>query len=372
MNKKNAKELIGKYKAGQETPEDLALIEEWIMLGKVRDLDLSDEEIQIELNQIRNGLPLHYKAQKLNLWPRRIAAIAAAVTVITMTLWLYYPVSPAGESPGAYHYANDVEPGKNKATITLANGKTIALNDTKTGLIIGASSLMYNDGSAVLTPSSQEGETKQSAQTISTPRGGTYQITLSDGTKVWLNADSRLTYATVLNAGGERKVVLQGEAYFEVAKDKKHPFIVSSDQQEVRVLGTHFNINSYADGGGTKTTLLEGSVRVSGTGGRKILKPGYEAVNTGANIEIHKVDTQAAIAWKNGEFIFDNESLHSIMQKIARWYDVDIVYESGVNTAQTFGGKVLRNKPISAVLRSMQSTGKVVFKIEGKNVTVGK
>jgi ferric-dicitrate binding protein FerR (iron transport regulator) len=207
--------------------------------------------------------------------------------------------------------------------------------------------------------------------TASTAKGQTYQFTLPDGTKVWLNADSKLEFPSGFVNSKTRDVRLFGEGYFEVAKDKAHPFIVRTNKQEVEVLGTHFNINSYADEGNVKTTLLEGSVRVNGQGRESVvLKPNQQAVVFASKqTEVNSVDVGDVVAWKNGKFVFVRENVRSIMNKIARWYDVQIIYEGDVK-GKALGGSVSRFKNVSEVLEMLSATKAVQFRIEGRKVIV--
>ena len=288
---------------------------------------------------------------------------------------------------------NDVAPGSNGATLTLANGKVINLSDAKTGVVIGNEKLAYDDGTDLGQPALNSvqghpelvsGSRTIQALTATTAKGQTYQFTLPDGTKVWLNADSKLEFPSNFSGAKQRIVSLSGEGYFEVAKDKAHPFIVESGNQQVEVLGTHFNINAYTTEGKTKTTLLEGAVRVSSSRQSAatrdlpmrrddvVLKPGQqsELSNTASGkIKVTEVDLEDAIAWKEGYFLLDNDDFEGIMNKISRWYNVDIVYDTMPQDIQ-FGGRVSRTRNVSAVLEALERTGKVKFKIEGRRITV--
>lgn len=225
--------------------------------------------------------------------------------------------------------------------------------------------------------------------TIATPKGGQYQVRLPDGSKVWLNAASSLKYLASFSAWNERKVELSGEAYFEVAKDKDHPFVVKTENQEVIVLGTHFNINSYKDEPATKTTLLEGSVRVSllgttstastinttqkiskGKPAEIILKPGEQATLIGNNIRVSPQNAEDAIAWKDGYFMFNNESLESVMRKISRWYNLDVVFADASIKNQTFYGRMSRFSKVSQVLKSLALTREVKFELKDNTIHV--
>lgn len=206
--------------------------------------------------------------------------------------------------------------------------------------------------------------------TVSTPTGGQYHLLLADGTNVWLNAASSIRYPTAFTRA-ERKVEITGEAYFEVAHNVAKPFRVQSSRQVVEVLGTHFNVNSYADENETKTTLLEGSVKVTGSSGFKLIKPGQAAVLKGNHLAVAEADVEEAVAWKNGYFKF-NDNLEVIMDKVARWYDVSIVYQSKPDPDYTFVGEISRGRNLSEILKIMEYTGKVHFEIEGRRIIVSK
>ena len=193
--------------------------------------------------------------------------------------------------------------------------------------------------------------------TLSTSRGETYQVILPDKSKVWLNATSSISYSTSLRErDGERRVMLSGEAYFAVAKDKSRPFIVRTANQEVRVLGTHFNVNSYADKNSTVTTLEEGSVMVNPLNKKinpTILKPGQQSLFNGSSLSIETANMEAALGWKNGLFVFDQASVPEVMQQISRWYNIDVEYK-GVIPEDKIGGDISRQSDLSAVLRMLE------------------
>jgi transmembrane sensor len=336
------------------------------------------------------------------LWPRIVVA-AAAVAAITLGVWLYYASSINGRHPelvSGFPLANDIAPGKNTATLTLASGKVINLSDAKSGIVVGDEKLAYNDGSLVQDSSgshfsgSLKGDQKNTGPvrmpslgakallTASTPRGGTYQVTLPDGTRVWLNADSKISFPSQFS-GGIRKILLSGEAYFEVNKDKARPFIVVTDRQTVEVLGTHFNINAYRDENNTRTTLLEGSLRVNGKStaqgpvlplgeGNIILKPGQQSILSNTNQILVKVmNAGETVAWRNGKFVFRKDDMQSVMRQVSRWYDIEVVYLDDMS-GKTIWGTVNKYANISAVLDMIELTGGVSFRIEGRKVFVGK
>ena len=284
----------------------------------------------------------------------------------------------------------DIEPGGNKATLTLADGSKISLTDANSGKLAnqqGVSIAKSQDGEIVYTLDPVKNKerdkvstSEKSFNTIATPRGGQYKVVLPDGSKVWLNAASSISYPVQFGIQ-KRRVVLNGEAYFEVAavKDKKRggekiPFIVASGNQEVEVLGTHFNINGYADEPLVRTTLLEGKVRVRRTGGASaVLAPGQQSQTSSRHqdIRVLQTDVKAEVAWKDDQFFFEDEPIESIMRQISRWYDVDVVYQDDLN-GKTVWGSVTRFSSVSKVLKIIELTGNVHFKIEGRTIIVMK
>jgi len=389
METKDHENLFKRYQSGEATLEEQAIVEDYILNNEFTPLFLSEAELEavkVKLGQRISEIPFAER-QELVLEPVDIArgklksklpvwlASAAAVAAIVFGVWLFntnYKNGSRTEFGTGSLLANDIAPGKNGATITLANGKLIQLSDKKLGVVVGED-LKYNDGAAV-----QGGDPDPvrsgalrskfisgSQLTASTAKGQTYQFTLPDGTKVWLNADSKLEFPSKFVNSKTRNVKLSGEGYFEVAKDKAHPFIVATDKQEVEVLGTHFNINSYDDEGSVKTTLLEGSVKVN----EVVLKPGQQSVLEAGKIAVENVDTEEAVAWKNGKFVFEYESIESVMRKLARWYNIDVVYEGSIGE-KTFSGSISRSDNISKILEKITYTQNVHFKIEGRRITV--
>lgn len=309
--------------------------------------------------------------RKIRLW-QKLTVAAAVVFVIVAGGYFYYNASKNVSNENLNAFENDITPGKMGATLTLANGKRISLTAQLTGKLAeeaGVSISKTNDGKLVYKVESNQHSVNQ-INTVSTSPGETYTISLADGTSVWLNAASSLTFNTQLNANGKREVKLSGEGYFEVAKDKSHPFIVEAANQKVEVLGTHFNINSYTDEPFVKTTLLEGSVKVNVQGGsHRILKPGQQALLSDNKLKVKSVDINSVIDWKNSEFTFNNETLESIMRKVARWYDVEIIYE-GNNKTKLFWGSVSRYEHLNQVLQTLELTGDVKFRLTGRRLYI--
>jgi ferric-dicitrate binding protein FerR (iron transport regulator) len=312
---------------------------------------------------------LHPVRRMRRVWPR---IVAAAVALLFLSAGGYFLLRQAKKDQQAVSVVHDIKPGGNKAFLTLADGKRISLNDASRGTIAsqaGNTVRKTSEGTIVYDHSHDVHHASGEVyNTIETPRGGQYEVVLPDGTRVWLNAASSLKYPAAFTQN-ERRVDLSGEAYFEVAKDKRHPFIVASNRQEVQVLGTHFNINAYNDEATTKTTLLEGSVQITSDGASKVLVPGNQAVAAGDKLMIRNVDTGLAVAWKNNKFIFERQDLREIMRTIGRWYNVEVVY-TGTAPTETFYGSVSRFDNVSTVLRQLEASGNVHFKVEGQKIYV--
>ncbi len=372
MQEKEIHEIIHKYKTGTATEEEKAFLECWYLQYQEPDefkYDLQDrlddaEEVWGCLQQQIQ------KPKRFALWP----GIAAALLLVT--IWGGYllrreiPLNLFSQTA-----QQDILPGGNKAMLTLADGTKVSLTDARNGEIADQSGVEIEksaDGQLVYTIT---GEKKSSeipdSNIIETPRGGQFQIHLPDGSRVWLNATSSLKYPVCFVRAKERRVELKGEGYFEIAKDKTRPFIVKTENQEVKVLGTHFNINAYTDEASVKTTLLEGSVMVSSGHMTEHIVPGQQAILINQRFNIISVDTQEAIAWKKGDFEFDNADIKTVMRQLSRWYDVHIIYEGEIPKLH-YSGLIRRNNNISVILNMLKKTGKINFKIDKKTVTVYK
>ena len=318
-------------------------------------------------------------------WRRYVAA--AAILIIVAVGGHYYKtqLAPATEQDNQ-RLSNDVQAGGNRATLTLADGRTITLDEAQEGIVVADDNITYNDGATLAALSGEDGGRRAIALLeLSTPRGGTYQITLPDSTKVWLNAASSLKYPSRFPEG-ERVVELEGEAYFDVSERwlsagdqsarKKMPFLVKTNTQTVEVLGTQFNISAYADEPEVKTTLVEGSVRVAPSLHASerpnrppiLLKPGQQSAFQNGGLTISEVNVFAYTAWKEGMFYFKRTPLEEIMRQVARWYDVEVVYEGGI-PKETFSGKVNRDVTLMELLEIFQVSS-VNVKLEGNRLTV--
>lgn len=334
-------------------------------------------------------------------YARFLPYAAAAMFLIVLGFGAYhYFLNDRGANKAQLTTRNDVGPGGNHATLTLADGTKMRLDEATNGILAeesGIKIIKTEDGQIVYGSQSRGARSYTSTyNTIETPRGGQYKIILPDSSVVWLNAASSLRFPTRFDST-ERRVELKGEAYFQVAKankvegvghkveggkalsglaalrENKIPFIVATEGQVVEVIGTQFNMSAYEDEAVVKTTLLEGSIKVSptywtgrqpATGNSQILKPNQQSIRSPKGLSVVNVDVENVIAWKKGDFMLGEEDFKTTMRKIARWYDVDIVYGDDAPTELELGGWVSRSKNISAVLKIMESTGKVHFKIE--------
>ncbi len=317
------------------------------------------------------------KHRSIKRWFYYAAAILLMVSFAT--LYLHQSDKQVVDVPLAT--THDVEPGMNKAKLTLSDGRELLLDDVETGELLeepaGISIQKTADGQLTYTIHNTGKDADiHSTNTISTPRGGQYRVILPDGTKVWLNSSSSLTYP-VHFADNSRRVKMTGETYFEVSKSldgsgKRIPFFVESPNQTIEVLGTHFNINAYSDEENIRTTLLEGSVRLTSVNNREgiLLKPGEQAKLYNERFSVTQVNVESAVDWKNGDFIFANENLPAIMRKIARWYDVDIQYQQGLSLEENFNGRVSRGKKLSEVIKVLSISADIDLKIVDQKILI--
>ena len=324
----------------------------------------TDQSLPVTMNTPAE-MPLKPFRRKLYTW---LSAAAAAILIAGSVIYFSTDYSLEKQAELA-----NLKPGKNKAELTLANGRHITLDDAIYGNLAkdaGVQITKTKDGELVYQVTDANAPT-DARNTIKTPYGGQYMVILPDQSKVWLNAGSSLNYPVSFADAKTRNVTLTGEAYFEIAKDKTHPFVVKTVKQQVEVLGTHFNINSYADEPATLTTLLEGSVSVSATSAHHILKPGEQSMLTGQGISVAPANTEEVMAWKNGYFRFNDEKIESVMRKIARWYNVEIKFEGEVSEEE-YNGKISKFKNIAEVLEMLSETNTVHFKINGRRILVNK
>ncbi|QEH41816.1 FecR family protein [Chitinophaga sp. XS-30] len=298
---------------------------------------------------------------------------AAAVLVLMFGVggyFLFYGDGQPALAPVTTRYSNDIPPGGNKAILTLADGSTITLDDAGPGALAQqGSTQIVKTGTGSLAYNSVAGDGVVHYNTLTTPFGGRYQVVLPDGSRVWLNAGSSLRYPTAF-AGNSREVELSGEAYFEVTGNAAKPFRVrAQDGTSVEVLGTHFNVSAYAGESQSTTTLLEGAVQVSKGQGNSRLAPGQQAIAGNTVQVLANADINAAVAWKNGLFMFNDADIETIMKQLSRWYDIEVVYEGGP-VKELFNATIPRDVPVSKVFELLELTNLIHFKIDGKKVTV--
>jgi transmembrane sensor len=370
-------DLYKKFLEGQCTGE-----EKERLLALQHQLDFVDDHSQLTEEERAIKLETYHQiAKTISRRPVRLKywyyAAAASVLVLACLIWLLMDSSPKTPAKG-----NDIvkvdtvrnglpKPGGQAAILTLGDGSQVRLDKVQTGVLTanGASfvqkvtngHLVYNANEAAVT-----------FNTITVPRGNLFRLTLPDGTEVWLNAETRLIFPTRFT-GAERQVELQGEAYFEVAKNTKMPFRVKASGTMVEVLGTHFNVSAYPEEKQVKTTLLEGSVKLSNHFTQTVIQPGQEGslAQNSNKVTVAQARSNEAIAWKDGYFIFHDESLINIMKRAERWYDVDVEFEGDV-TGYQFGGSISKYQDISELLHIIELTKTIHYKIEGRRITIMK
>lgn len=335
---------------------------------------LQSEFSTAEVDRIYDGIAAHLPSAKMNtirLWPR-IVIVAAVVAIVSCIGLIYFYQHNKSEQIIAH--TNDTAPGKRGAILTLANGQKILINDALGGTIASQSGVKISkdaDGSLiyeinVLKPGQIE------YNTLSTGKGEEMRLRLPDGSVVFLNSASSLKYPTNYTRLDQRKVFLTGEGYFEITKDKAHPFVVESNKQQVEVLGTHFNINSYLDEPVVTTTLIEGSVKVTSQGIQKVIHPGEQVVNSSGSLVVMKANLDNITDWKNGDFNLTDVDFRVAMRKVARWYNVELIYDSTVPPNIQADGWISRKQTLSSVLDMIQRLGIVHFRVEGNKVYVSK
>ncbi|GEP95800.1 iron dicitrate transporter FecR [Chitinophaga cymbidii] len=300
------------------------------------------------------------------------AACVLLLAVGAGLFWLSKSEKPAPQVAQHNRYKNEVPAGGNKAVLTLGDGTVINLDSAANGVLTTQGRVRVVKLANGQLSYELEGQADGVVlyNTMRTPRGGEYRLSLPDGTIAWLNAASSITYPTAFT-GDIRDVKITGEVYFEVAKDAGKPFMVEAGKMKIEVLGTHFNVNAYAAEPMVKTTLLEGAVKVSGGGRGDVLQPGQQAqlARNGDMKVVDDVDLEAVMAWKNGYFQFLDADMPAVMRQLENWYDVTVSYEEGFVPRRSFGGGIQRSLPLSKVLTILEENN-VRFRVEGKNITV--
>jgi transmembrane sensor len=380
--------LIAGHLQNKLTIKEADELDEWILesdenlelFEKLTDEDNIEAGIQkyLQVDKEKANALIKLK-RKAGIHPGKITKIwpymvAASILLLAGSLYMFKPwinkenitERTLTQRPGKI----DIKPGSDRAVLTLSNGRSIILDSTGSGLLANEGDIKIRkltEGEIIYDGTDKE----MKYNVVSTPRGGQYKLILGDGSQVWLNAESSIKFPAGFGAH-QREVELSGEAYFEVAKNEAKPFKVkivgpNGDGGTVEVLGTHFNINSYADEGIVKTTLLEGSVQVERNGKSRLLKPGEQAL-TQNDIKVIKTDVNQAVAWKEGKFLFHDETIHSIGEQLKRWYDVEVEYQ--VMVSQHFNTEISRNAPLKSILDALEGTGQVHFTLEGKKLII--
>lgn len=373
MEDKELNELWERFRSGQATPADKAFLESWYLKhNQQAPFEVNDHERVEDVDQVWDNIK---KKQSSKFQNGRYRLTAAAILLFVFT-GTYYLLHRNVQDAAPRISKTDVKPGRNQATLTLASGKKLILNNTLSGQLANEAGVTVskNAKGELIYTTQASGNANQSAgriNTLATSKGEQYQVILPDGSHVWLNAASTLKYPVVFT-GKERLVELTGEAYFEVSHNKAMPFKVKTRQQQVEVLGTHFNINAYPDEKTTATTLLEGSVKVTSasTNQKMIIKPGQQSAVNGDAMNVQEVDIDEAVAWKNGYFLFNDENLASIMKKVSRWYNVEVEYKDASLQSLVFSGTVSKYQNVSQVIKTLELTNAVHFKVLDNRITV--
>jgi ferric-dicitrate binding protein FerR (iron transport regulator) len=382
--------LFLKLANGTCSPEEADLLTEWLgaeagkeasiaLLAKQVAMPVGEEEIGAQLKaKLNNNLQRILQQHTADRYQRPVHQVhflrrnrwwaAAAVLLLVAGLSWFVVQRIADKSRIALHkkYKNDVAPGHNGAVLTLADGSTIVLDSAGNGAIAkqaGAEIIKSGDGRVLYQPVTEQSSTI-SYNTLTTPRGRKFSLTLPDGSQVWLNAQSSITFPSAFT-GKERVVDITGEAYFEIAQNKNMPFTVRSAGQQVQVLGTSFNINTYIDEPVAKTTLLNGSIKVIRGDQTVVLQPGEQALGT----VVANANLSQTMAWKNDSFYFEGTDLKTIMRQVSRWYDVEVVFAADAPNYD-FRAIIPSNLPVSELLKLLELTKLVHFEIDGKKITV--
>lgn len=366
--------MVRKYLNGSAGKKERAFLEKFYqsqdnghdVLEQFTDQEKAMLGREMEENILRGISAGHERKLSLFAWPRFAVAAAAVVLMAFGALFYLWQQPKTARRPIAVK-PTDFAPGGERAVLTLADGSTVVLDSASQGRVAsqGNAIIVKNGDGELAYQVSENDNTVAGMNTISTPAGGQYSIKLPDGSQVWLNAKSSITFPTAFY-GKERRVKVQGEVYFEVEKDKGKPFVVDVDgRQQVIVTGTHFNVNAYAEEPVIRTTLLEGAVSVAGANTENLqLVPGEQSsLRADGRFRKATVDVSEAVAWKNGLFQFRETSLETIMRDIGRWYNVEVAYPEGI-PQKRFSGKLRRNSRASEILEILKFAG-VNFHIEG-------
>jgi len=376
MTKDQIKALLSKYESGTCTKKERAILETWFLRQQSENLPTS-EEIEDDLDEVWLQLNKSNHRRSPVVILSRITAAASIILALSAGSYLLLHRQPSQQQITQKHL-HDIAPGGNQAILTLSNGQKIRLTDKQNGQIAqqaGKSIIINANGQLSYAGGNEPGQ--QTAElvynTLTTPIGNQRAIELADGTQVTLDAGSSITYPVAFNKK-TRDVSITGQVYFKVKHYAGWAFTVKTKGLTISDLGTEFNINAYDDEPNVKTTLISGSIKAKVGSQEALLKPGEQAT-VSANkqgIDINAVDTNSVVAWKNGDFMFKDEDFKTAMRQVARWYNVEMVYDPSASVDMVPGGWISRSKNISSVLRLMELTGNVHFTIEGRRIIVTK
>ena len=385
MKKQAIIELVEKISSGVATDKEILQYNDWYESLQQKDGEWGEEEfgdqIKIEAELLRRiNRRINGKSKSHLLVMFSLRNIAAAVITIVLAvggLYSYFSYKETMDAP-IMVIQEDIQPGGDKAVLTLDDGSQIILDEAKMGILAseGSTSVQKKDKGLIAYQTGLDNIRRDDGQpvevkfnTISTPQGGQYKIVLPDESEVWLNALSSIRFPTSFE-GDSRNVDITGEVYFEVKEDTLKPFLVKTPGQTIKVLGTQFNINAYENEPAILTTLVEGSIEVV-AGNRSIrIQPGQQTVNDKYNkMNVQKVNTDQVIAWKDGLFQFWNTDLQEIMRQLSRWYGVEVDYLNETYD-KSFSGFIGRDVPLSNVLHMLEEAGNVNFGLNGKTVYV--
>lgn len=369
MDKTDIKELFARYKAGRCTDEEIQLLHKWLMDGQFESSDIPEEAMLEDLKQLEASLPLKQPQKTYSL--RHIIGYAASLLFIFgLGYYVYTAFLSSNKNLEQPSEIALLAPGSNKALLKLNDGSALQLDTLQQGKIfeIGGATIQVNDaGQLVYLPKNTGTEVKN--HQIITPIGGQYEVILPDGTHIWLNSSSRLSFTNTFKELSERRVTLDGEAYFKVSRDINHPFVVTSRGQEVKVLGTAFNINAYLENNYIKTTLEEGSVLFN----HQKLQPGQSAIFQNNRTIIQEDNIDDIVAWKNGYFVFFEEPLEEAMKKVSRWYDLDVSFTDQETKSILFGGSISKYENAREVFKMIEkAASNVKIDVQGRTVTITK
>lgn len=361
MTKEDFLEIVDRVRDGSASDEDIRLYNTWFnKFQSVNEWNAESGDAETIKNLIEHRIneQITTRVSGKNIKPIWIRFTAAASIVLCLYIGGYYYLK---QQPGQSSYKNDIAPGHSQATLTLANGqKILVTKGLYKKLEQGNITIQIDNGITYATGVSNNAETAYNTLSTAAGEQSPYPLILPDGSKVWLNSKSSITFPTAFT-GKERIVKISGEALFEVVHNAKHPFKVQTEKQTIEDIGTIFNVNAYTDEASTKTTLVEGKVKVNDI----LLSPGQQS----DGLHLKTVNTKRYVAWKNNDFYFENDNIETVMKELSRWYNIEVKYEGNITT-ENFTAQISRNKNISSILQILENTKGVHFKVEGRRVTV--